>query len=246
MVDLIPIRRDFKYEPMERVESPDGRRYVYGNKRLPSVTTILDQTADKKGLEEWAKKVGEVEADRIKTEAATVGTHMHSVIERMVAMRDLPRPTNWMMTKGYEMGYRLVNTFFRQIDFIYGSEVPLFYPDRYAGTADMVAMYRGQLAIIDFKQSNKPKKRQWIKNYFHQLAAYALAHDMVHGTRIDFGVILMACRDGEPMEFTTTGRDFENYKEEWLSRVSHYYDLRPQEPVPLQETEQAAVEQAEE
>ena len=230
MVDLIPIRKEFKYEELRREDGPNGRRYVYGEQRLPSVTHILSSTGDKQALKDWENRVGTEEADRIKTEASLVGTHMHSVIERMVAMRDLPRPTNWAMTKGYEMGYRLINTFFKNIDAIHGSEVPLYYPDKYAGTADMVAVYRGQLAIIDFKQSNKVKRRGWIDSYFQQLAAYALAHDMVHGTRIDYGVILMACRDdaNTMLEFTTTGRDFAQHQEKWLRRVSAYYDATPQ------------------
>lgn len=229
MVDLIPVRKEYKYEELTREDGPNGRRYVYGNQRLPSVTSILSFTGNKEALLRWKKEVGEEEAERIKNEASSIGTYMHSVIERMVAARDLPRPTNWWMVKGYEMGYRLVNTFFKNIDVIYGSEVPLYYPEKYAGTSDMVAMYRGQLAIIDFKQSNKPKKRNWIEDYFQQLAAYALAHDIVHGTRIEMGVILMACRDEQQtmLEFTTTGREWTQHGENWLRRVSQFYDAMP-------------------
>ena len=85
-------------------------------------------------------------------------------------------------------------------------------------------MYRDQPAIIDFKQSNKPKKREWIEDYFQQLAAYALAHDQVYGTKIDFGVVLMAVRDGSTMEFTTTGSEFQRYKDAWLRRVEKFYE----------------------
>ena len=141
MVDLIPIKRLYKYERLERIDTPEGRRYVDGNAvALPSVTTILSGTKDKSGLEAWAAKVGEAEANRIRNEAAAVGTHMHNVIERMVAYRDLPRPTNWLMIKGYEMGYRLVNEYFRNLDEIWGSEVSLYYPGKYAGTTDLVVV----------------------------------------------------------------------------------------------------------
>ena len=117
MVDLIPIRKLYKYESLRRVDGPGGRRYVDGNEvALPSVTTILSGTKDKSGLDAWAARVGEAEANRIKNEAATVGTHMHNVIERMIAYRDLPRPTNWLMVRGYEMGYRLVNTYFPNLN----------------------------------------------------------------------------------------------------------------------------------
>jgi len=224
MVDLIPIRKKFKYESLVRQDLPEGRRYVYGEQKLPSVTTILSATKkDRDALDAWVKRVGEEEADRIKNEAATVGTHMHNVIERMIAYRDLPRPTNWQMVKGYEMGYRLVDAYFRNIDEIWGSEVMLYYPERYAGTTDLVAVYRGKPAIVDFKQSNKPKKREWIEDYFCQLAAYALAHDLLHGTNIDNAVVLMAVRDGTTAEFSTAGREFQQYKDTWMRRVDDYY-----------------------
>lgn len=224
MVDLIPIKKLFKYEPLVRQDLPEGRRYVYGDQKLPSVTTILSATKDKEALDAWVKRVGEEEAERIKNEAALVGTHMHNVIERMIAYRDLPRPTNWEMVKGYEMGYRLVDAYFRNISEIWGSEVMLYYPEKYAGTTDLVAVYRDKPAIVDFKQSNKPKKREWIEDYFCQLAAYALAHDLLHGTNIDYAVVLMAVRDGTTMEFSTMGREFQSYKEKWMRRVDQFFN----------------------
>lgn len=224
MVDLIPLRKKFKYATLQRQDLPEGRRYVYGEQKLPSVTTILSATkSNKEALDAWVARVGQEEADRVKNEAALVGTYMHEVIERMVAYRDLPRPTNWEMCKGYEMGYRLINTFFKNIDEIWGSEVALYYPEKYAGTTDLVGLYRGKPAIIDFKQSNKPKKRQWIEDYFCQLAAYALAHDHLHGTTIDNAVVLMAVRDGSTVEFSTAGREFQGYKDMWMRRVDEFH-----------------------
>jgi hypothetical protein len=223
VVDLIPIRKLYKYESLRRVDGPGGRRYVDGNEvALPSVTTILSGTKDKSGLDAWAARVGEAEANRIKNEAATVGTHMHNVIERMIAYRDLPRPTNWLMVRGYEMGYRLVNTYFPNLNEIWGSEVPLYYPGKYAGTTDLVGIYRGNAAIVDFKQSLRPKKHDWIADYFHQLAAYALAHDVVHGTSITHGYVLVAVQNGETQEFSTTGSEFDRYKEAWMKRVEAF------------------------
>ena len=222
MVDLIPVKKLFKYESLVRQDLPEGRRYVYGDQKLPSVTTILSATKDKEALDAWAKRVGEEEAERIKNDAALVGTHMHNVIERMVAYRDLPRPTSWEMVKGYEMGYRLVDAYFRNISEIWGSEVMLYYPEKYAGTTDLVAVYRDKPAIVDFKQSNKPKRREWIEDYFCQLAAYALAHDLLHGTNIEYAVVLMAVRDGTTMEFSTMGREFQSYKDKWMRRVDEY------------------------
>jgi hypothetical protein len=223
MVDLIPIRKKFIYEKLEQHNDPGGR--TYGSDRLPSVTHILSKTKDGDHLKKWVERVGEEEAERIKNEAATVGTHMHNVIERMIAYRDLPRPTNWLQTKGYEMGYRLINTYFKNIDEIWGSEVPLYYPAKYAGTTDLVAVYRGKPCIVDFKQSIRPKKREWVEDYMHQLAAYALAHDYVHGTDIQNAVILMAVQDGSTMEFSTAGREFQQYKDAWLERVDKFNEL---------------------
>jgi genome maintenance exonuclease 1 len=229
MVDLIPIRKLYQYESLKRVDIPgQERRYIYGEDKLPSVTSILSATKDKAPLDAWAARVGPENAERIKSEAASVGTHMHAVIERMIAYRDLPRPTNWLMTKGYEMGYRLVNTYFQNMQEIWGSEVGLYYPGKYAGTTDLVCVYRDKPCIMDFKQSIKPKKREWIDDYFHQLGAYALAHDLVHGTNIDYGVILMAVQDGTTMEFSTAGQEFVRYKEAWLKRVEDYYRVRPE------------------
>jgi len=103
--------------------------------------------------------------------------------------------------------------------------VALYYPEKYAGTTDLVGVYRGKPAIIDFKQSNKPKKKEWINDYFHQLAAYALAHDIIHGTSIEYGVVLMAVQDGTTMEYSSAGREFTRYKEEWLQRVETYHAM---------------------
>lgn len=216
----------YTYEPLERVDRPEGRRYVTPNgKTLPSVTTILDATQDKSQLEEWKKRVGEEEAERIKTEAAHVGTAMHRVMEHVLTGDRLLPPADWLEMRGYEMGFRLANEYLPNVDEHWGSEIPLLYPARYAGTTDLIGVWRGNPAIIDFKQSLKPKRKQWITDYFHQLAAYACAHDAVHGTQIGFGVILMATQTGGNQVFTTTGPEFEDYKVQWLERVDQYYAL---------------------
>jgi genome maintenance exonuclease 1 len=85
-----------------------------------------------------------------------------------------------------------------------------------------VGLYRGNPAIVDFKQSLKPKKHEWIQDYFHQLAAYALAHDVVHGTTITHGYVLIALQTGGTQEFSTTGAEFERYKTAWLERVDRF------------------------
>lgn len=223
-MQLIPIRRKYVYEKLERIDGATGRVYkIDGNEHeMPSVTRIISETKDRGHLEAWAKRVGQEEADRIKNEAATVGTHMHNVVERLLLNRDLPVPRTWQQVKGYRMGYRLIEEFFPHVDEVWGTEAPLYYPFRYAGTTDCVGVYKGKPSIIDFKQTNKMKPRKWIDDYFVQLAAYACAHNEIHGTNIDYGVIMMVSQDGEVMEFVTCGREFDGYKDDWWRKVEQY------------------------
>ena len=224
---LVTYNPRYEYRPMGRVDGPNGRQYkVSATQSLPSVTTILSATKDMSKLDEWKKQVGEAEAERIKTEAAYVGTALHRVMEYLVGADDrLIQPADMLEMRGYEMGFRLANAYLQNIDEHWGAEVALCFSDRYAGTCDLVGVWRGKPAIIDFKQSLKPKRKEWITDYFHQLAAYACAHDREHGTAIDFGVILVATQTGEVQLFTTTGSEFDNYKSQWLEKVERYYQL---------------------
>ncbi len=223
-MQLIPIRKKFRYPKLQRVDSPEGRRYVLdeASTGLPSVTTILSGTKDQTFLKEWEERVGKEEAERIRNDAATVGTHMHNVVERLLLNRSLDPPRTWLQVKGYRMGYTLIEHFFQEVQEVWGAEVPLYYPDRYAGTTDCVAVYKGSPSILDFKQANRMKKRDWIEDYFIQLAAYAMAHNKVHGTEIMHGVILMVAQNGEVQEFVTCGREFLQYQDQWMQRVEAF------------------------
>lgn len=226
MVNLIPrITQKFRYETLKRIDSPTGRTYKPVDRdvpAVPSVTTILSGTKDMEALDAWKARVGEEEAKRIKEEAAYVGTKMHLVIECLLAREPLLMDCDDLSLLGYEMGFKLVNTYFQNLQEVWASEVSLYYPGLYAGTTDLVAIYRGKLAIVDFKQSLRPKRKQYIQDYFHQLAAYAAAHDVAHGTNIDFGAILVAVQDGTTQEFTTAGSEFQEYKRQWMERVKQY------------------------
>ncbi len=229
MAYLINVVKKYKYETLDRQDSPGGRRYVTANgESLPSVTTILDSTKDKSHLEAWAKSVGEEEANRIKNEAALVGTHMHGCLERFIKHRPIEVPTSWLAVRGYRMAMALAEKFFPDLNEVWGTEVPLYYPERYAGTTDLAAVFRGKTSILDFKQANRMKKRDWIEDYFHQLAAYALAHDQLHGTQIEQGVVLMASQDGQIQEFVSVGREWTQYKQAWLARLEAFDALRAQ------------------
>lgn len=227
-MQLIPIRKKYVYSALKRVDLPTGRVYsLDGGTPVPSVTAILSATKDKQHLEAWAARVGHEEANRIKNEAATVGTHMHSVIERLLLNRPLETPRTWLQVKGYRMGYLLVEQFFPSVDEVWGTEIPLLYPQKYAGTSDCIGIYKGKPSIIDFKQTNRMKKRAWIDDYFLQLAAYAEAHNKQHGTDINQGVILMVAQDGEVQEFVTVGREFDSYRDAWWRRVEDHKKISP-------------------
>jgi hypothetical protein len=147
---------------------------------------------------------------------------MHNVVERLLLNRDLPAPRTWLSVKGYRMGYQLIEHFFPSVQEVWGAEIPLYYPKRYAGTSDCIGVYKNNESIIDFKQTNKMKRRDWIEDYFVQLAAYAAAHNEVHGTKIRQGVIMMVAQDGQVQEFTTCGREFDGYIDKWWRRVDAF------------------------
>jgi hypothetical protein len=221
---LVPFRSKYVYKRLERLDRSSGRVYRADpdDMPMPSVTTILDATKDKSHLKDWEDRVGKEEAERVRNDSATVGTHMHNVIERLLLNRPLEVPRTWLHVKGYRMGHQLIEHFFPHVDEVWGAEVSLYVPNTYAGTSDCVGIYKGKPCIMDFKQTNRPKKREWIEDYFLQLAAYAVAHDRVHGTKIDQGTIMMMSQGGEPQEFITVGREFDGYKDKWWRRVEQY------------------------
>lgn len=227
MAHLIPWSNRFVYEKLERIDTSAGREYLLpSGTHVPSVTTVLDRTKDKTALKEWADRVGQEEAIRQKEQAAYIGTWMHTTLEHILEGKPLALGRDWLAMKGHQMAFTLANRYFGAISEIHGSEVGLHYQARYAGTTDLVATYRGKLAIVDFKQSVKPKRHEFITDYFHQLAAYAVAHDFLHETSIDYAAVLIAVQDGTTQEFTTTGREFQQFKDQWMDRVEDYARLR--------------------
>lgn len=232
------ITQRYNYAPLSR-ETIDGKRHycLPNGKKVPSVTTILDKTKSRESREalaNWKKRVGEQQAQQITTEAASRGTRMHSYLETYVMMDDLkPLPSNPFAHPSWFMAAQIILKGLSQVDEFWGVEVPVYYSGLYAGTTDCLGLWNGKPAIIDFKQSNKVKKREWIEDYFLQLAAYALAHDEMHGTNIDQGVILMAVQPKlledqtyttpEYLEFVVAGDEFAHWKNEWIKRVELYY-----------------------
>jgi genome maintenance exonuclease 1 len=224
----------FDYTPLAR-ESVEGKRHyaLPNGDRVPSVTTILEATKPaeaKQALQEWKKRVGEQRAQQITTEAANRGTRMHTYLERYVKEDDIGEfPTNPFAQPSWFMAAEVILKGLCHADEYWGSEVPLYYSGLYAGTTDLVGVWKGQPAIMDFKQSNKVKKREWIDDYFIQLAAYAAAHNETHGTDIKTGVILMCVKPATPddnpvyQEFVLEPKDFAYWSDQWMRRVELYY-----------------------
>jgi genome maintenance exonuclease 1 len=206
----------------------DERHYEIGSERLPSVTTILAATqSDEKreSLQKWKDRVGMFEAERIKNTAATRGTAMHSYLEYHLngqGLLDLSDEGR----EARDMAQKIIDEGLKDLETIWGNEVVLYYPELYAGQTDVVGIYQGRDSIIDFKQSNKPKKDEWIIDYYLQGAAYATAHDCIYGTNIEQTVILICTPDLYFQKFIINGQKFRDYKSEWLRRVDKYYNLK--------------------
>ena len=199
----------------------------------PSVTTILAATqSDEKraSLEAWKNKVGGIEAERIKNTAANRGTAMHSYLEMHLNGENLLDLTIEGLA-ARSMAQTIIDKGLIELQEIWGNEVVLYYPELYAGQTDLCGVYQGRDSIIDFKQSNKPKKDEWIEDYKLQLAAYATAHDCIYGTKIEQGVILMCTPDNFFQRFIINGAQFREYKWKWLDKVDHYYWLKNNESV---------------
>lgn len=218
----------YKYESFKRIDTPEGRRYATPDgEKLPSVTTILDATKSeesKKALNEWRKRMGAQKAQAITTEAASRGTRMHKFLEDYIKTGEITPPgSNPYSIQSHKMAQSIILQGLVNCNEYWGTEVPLYFPKVYAGTTDLCGVHNGSDAIMDHKQSNKLKKREWIDDYFVQLAAYANAHNEVHGTKIRKGVIFMCTADVVYQEFIIEGNEFDKYSDMWFKRVEQYY-----------------------
>ena len=230
----------YDYKSLSRNESGGKRSYTCPDgSKVPSVTTILDKTKSeesKQALANWKKTVGEKKAQEIVTEAAGRGTRMHKFLEDYIKGEPLKENlTNPYAAQSLIMAKKVIKDGFPDVNEVWGSEVPLYFPELYAGTTDCVGIHAGDESILDFKQTNKPKKLEWIEDYFLQLTAYALAHNELYGTNIQKGVIMMCVRPpeiepgvwGEPQyqQFILESKDFNYWTNRWCDRVDNYYKL---------------------
>jgi genome maintenance exonuclease 1 len=218
----------FTYTKLARDESTGKRLYATPDGfKVPSVTTVLDKTKPAESriaLANWRKNVGEKKAQEIVTEAANRGTRMHTFLENYIK-GDVLKETvsNPYAQQSLTMAKIVIDKGFPKINEVWGSEVPLYFPELYAGTTDCCGIHDGDESILDFKQTNNPKKLEYIGDYFLQLTAYAMAHNEIHKTNIRKGVILMCSKDYEYQEFILEPKDFDYWSEQWLKRVEQYY-----------------------
>ena len=218
----------YKYITGTRIEDHGTRLYDVNGARLPSVTTILGKTKDQTFLKDWIKSKGAKEAERIKNLSSNRGTAMHKFLEHYIIGSGYDDLTE-LGQKAKTMAEKIIDVGLTPVEEWYGSEVTLYYPGLYAGSTDLVCLHNGKETVVDFKQANRPKKEEWIDDYKMQIAAYAMAHDYVHESNIEQGVIMVCTPDLYYQEFIISGSDLRQWKYKFLKRLDMYYELKHDE-----------------
>ena len=226
------LNKKYHYPKSIRSLINDKRHYDIGDEKLPSVTTILSacQSDEKRqSLASWRARMGPQAADRVRDISAMRGTAMHKFLEAYIdgtGHKDLTS----IGKEADPMARKIIESGLGDLGEICGQEVTLYNPGLYAGATDIVGVYDGQPAIIDVKQTNNPKKREWITDYFEQLGAYCMAHNYVYGTKIQSGIILMCSKDLFFQKFEISGREFVRHQHAFLKKVDQYHANCNQDP----------------
>ena len=212
----------YSYAEVTRTTEHGSRTYDIDGAKLPSVTTILDKTKDKTYLDRWKAKVGHEEAERIKNYSSKRGTSMHKFIEKHITGAGYDDLTE-IGVQAKPMAQKIIDVGLTPVTEYYGSEISLYYPGLFAGSTDLVCMHNDKETIIDFKQANRPKREEWIGDYFLQIGAYAMAHDYIHGSSIEQGIIMVCTPDLYFQEFRFEGEEMRQYRHKFLERLNIYY-----------------------
>ena len=218
----------FQYKNCVQINDPVTRKRVYqtpDGEKLPSVTTILGATKDMTALNEWRKRIGEDKAAQITREAAGVGTAMHANLERFIIGEQRQPGNNPVHVQANAMADVIIENGLSRVSEVWALEQSLYFPGLYSGTTDGIGVFDGEPAVFDHKQTNKPKKEEWIDDYKIQLVAYILAHNEVYGTDIRRGVVFMCSRDLQYQQFDLLPQDFNKYQDLWLEKIQEYYNL---------------------
>ena len=221
------MKKNNKYNYLQGTQIMDqgSRIYDVAGYRLPSVTTVLGKTKNQQFLKDWKAKVGEAEAERIKNLSSKRGTSMHKFLEHYILGTGYDDLTG-LGQEAKSMAEKIIEIGLAPVEEYYGSEVTMYYPGLYAGSTDLVCSHNGVDAIVDFKQANRPKKREWIEDYYLQIAAYAMAHDYVHKSTIQKGVIMICTPDLYYQEYVIEGPELRQYKHKFLKRLDMYHELK--------------------
>lgn len=229
-----PLITKFNYKSCKQVNDPVTRKRTYltpDGESLPSVTTILSATKDMTHLHEWRNRVGHEKAQQITTEASGVGTGLHANLERFLCGMQRQPGNNPVHIKANAMANQIIANGLKDVDEVWAMEQSLYFPGLYSGTTDLICVYKGNPCIVDYKQTNKLKKAEWVEDYYLQLMAYTLAHNEVYGTDIKEGHIFMVTRGNDGMQpggeiyqqFDLLPEDFNKYQDLWLNKVEEYY-----------------------
>ena len=223
------MKKNAKYNYLTGTRATDhgSRIYDIAGEKLPSVTTILSKTKDRRKLDEWISKVGLEESERIKNYSSRRGTAMHKFVEAYVLQQGYEDLTE-IGLEAKPMAQKIIEIGLSPVSEWYGSEVTLFYPGLYAGATDLVCMHDNMETIIDFKQANKPKRKEWIDDYFLQVAAYAMAHDHVYGSKIKQAIVMICTPDLYYHEFKIQDDELRHWKHRFLVRLNMFYNMRQQ------------------
>ena len=219
----------FSYPKSTRSIINGSRHYSLDGSNLPSVTTILKATQseeDKARLADWKKRVGHMEAERISTEAKNRGSSMHSYLEKYL-LGQLNQELLEEDNQSKKMADIIVeNGIKNKLSEIWGVEATLYFPNKYAGTADCIGIYEGKETLIDFKQANKIKREEFVDDYFLQLGAYSLAHNTVYNSKITQGIILLCTVDKLFQDFKIENDRLIDYQKKFLEKVEQFYNQR--------------------
>ena len=217
----------YTYPELKRQESDEGRFYLDSkNNPVPSVTTVLNKTSNKKeSIQQWRNRVGEEEANRIIKQSTDIGTMVHEALELYLNEQEWRNfSDNQDGVLAERMTKKFIESGLNSITEVWGLEVGLILDGLYAGTADCVGKINGVPSLIDFKTARKMKKREWIEDYFLQCCAYANAHNVMFDTDINQIVILMIDRNLIFQEFIVKPTEFNILTRLWKKRLIEFHN----------------------
>ena len=221
------IKNKFKYPDLQRVENELGRFYLDSKgQEVPSVTNVLSSTSDQSGIDEWKRRVGHEEAERILQESSSIGSNVHNALEKYLQDKEweIVNDGSYISKISILILKTFINNLVNDIDEVWGLESGLILDGLYAGTADCIGVYNGKESLIDFKTAKKVKPKEWIEDYFLQCAAYANAHNVMYDTKIEQIVILMVDRNQEFKKFIVNNREFDHYTNKWKQRLIKFHN----------------------